>query len=178
MSDYAWEFIKLSKYAQYMMPTEAMKVKRFKAGLVTPLYNALVAMEFPTLSKLVDIAKQLEARHREDREEREQKRQLTGKAQGSNGKIVTESQTVEQVAYQMPPHPRKDKKKKKKQYSRGTLVQSTPMMQITYGGGQMGQRKQTCSNYGKQHSGPCLWGQDVCYKCGKLGHMTKGCRNL
>ena len=56
VSDYAWEFIKLSKYAQYMMPTEAMKVKRFKARLVTPLYNALVAVEFPTLSKLVDTA--------------------------------------------------------------------------------------------------------------------------
>ena len=69
--DYAREFIKLSKYAQYMVPTEAMKVKRFKAGLVTLFYNALVAVEFPTLSKLVDTAKQLEARHREDREERE-----------------------------------------------------------------------------------------------------------
>ena len=74
MSDYAREFIKLSKYAQYMMPTEAMKVKRFKAGLVTPLYNALVAVKFPMLSKLVDTAKQLETRHQEDREERKQKR--------------------------------------------------------------------------------------------------------
>ena len=151
MLDYAREFIKLSKYAQYMVPTKAMKVKRFKAGLVTPLYNALVAVEFSTLSKVVDTAKQLEARHREDREEREQKRQLTGKTQSSRGKSV-ESQTVEQVVYQILSHPRKDKKKKKKQYSRGTPVQSTPMMQITYGGGQMGQIKQTCSNCGKQHS--------------------------
>ena len=83
MSDYAQEFIRLSKYAQYMVPMEAMKVERFKAGLITLLYNALVAIEFLMLSKLVDIAKQLEARHREDREEREQKRQLTGKTQGS-----------------------------------------------------------------------------------------------
>ena len=91
VSDYAREFIKLSKYAQYMVPTEAIKMKRFKARLVTPLYNALVAVEFPTLSKLVDTAKQLEARHREDREEREQKRQLTGKAPGSHGKTVIKS---------------------------------------------------------------------------------------
>ena len=46
-----------------MVPTEVMKRKRFKAGLVMPLYNALVAVEFSMLSKLVDIAKQLEARH-------------------------------------------------------------------------------------------------------------------
>ena len=74
VSDYVRKFIKLSKYAQYMVPTEAMKVKRFKASLVTPLYNALVAVEFPMLSKLVDTAKQLEARHREDREEMKQKK--------------------------------------------------------------------------------------------------------
>ena len=40
-----------------MVPTEAMKMKRFKAGLITPLYHALAAIEFPTLSKLVDMAK-------------------------------------------------------------------------------------------------------------------------
>ena len=57
VSDYAWEFIKLSEYAQDMVPTETMKVKRFKAGLVTLLYNALVAIEFSMLSKLVDTAK-------------------------------------------------------------------------------------------------------------------------
>ena len=129
-----------------MVPTEATKVKRFKVGLVTPLYNALVAVEFPTLSKLVDTAKQLEARHREDKEEREQKRQLMGKTQSSRGKGTAESQTVEQVVYQMPPHLRKEKKKKKKPYGRGTHVQSAPVMQITYGGGQMGQMRQTCSN--------------------------------
>ena len=66
-----------------MVPIKAMKVKRFKARLITLLYNALVAIEFPTLSKLVDTAKQLEARHREDREERKQKRQLIGKTQSN-----------------------------------------------------------------------------------------------
>ena len=82
-------------------------MKRFKAELITPLYHALAAIKFPTLSKLVDMAKQLEARHREDKEEREHKRQLTGKAQGSCGKVVAESQTVEPVEYQiMVPHTR------------------------------------------------------------------------
>ena len=70
VSDYTWEFIRLLKYTEYMVPTEAIKVKRFKIGLVTSLYNALVAVEFPTLSKLVDTAKQLEASHREDKEEK------------------------------------------------------------------------------------------------------------
>ena len=54
-----------------MVPTEATKVKRFRAGLIMPLYNVLVAMEFSMLFKLVDTAKQLKVRHQEDREERE-----------------------------------------------------------------------------------------------------------
>ena len=78
----------------------------------------------------------------------------------------------------MPPHPRKDKKKKKKQYSRGTHVQSTPMMQISYRRGQTEQTRPVCNNCGKHHLGSCLWDQDVCYKCGQPGHMAKGCRNL
>ena len=34
------------------------------------LYNALVAAEFPTLSRVIDKSKQIEARHNEDRVER------------------------------------------------------------------------------------------------------------
>ena len=35
-SDYAREFIRLSRYAPYMVATEAAKVRRFRAGLITP----------------------------------------------------------------------------------------------------------------------------------------------
>ena len=57
-----------------MVPTEAAKVRRFREGLITSLYNVLLATEFPTLSRLVDTAKQLETRHQEDQIEREQRR--------------------------------------------------------------------------------------------------------
>ena len=40
-----------------MVPTEAVKVKKFREGLIMPLYNVLVAMEFPMLFKMVDMAK-------------------------------------------------------------------------------------------------------------------------
>ena len=40
-----------------MVPTEAAKVRRFRAGLIMPLYNVLLATEFSMLSRLVDIAK-------------------------------------------------------------------------------------------------------------------------
>ena len=40
-----------------MMPIETMRMDRFRAGLIIPLYNLLAATEFPSLSKLIDKAK-------------------------------------------------------------------------------------------------------------------------
>src|SRR5262249_30801423 len=50
MSEYAQEFIRLSRYAMEIIPIETARIKRFKSGLITPLYTTLVATEFPTLS--------------------------------------------------------------------------------------------------------------------------------
>ena len=49
---YAKKFIRLSKYASHIVPTENARVKRFKSGLIAPIYNAVLAAEFLTLSKL------------------------------------------------------------------------------------------------------------------------------
>ena len=71
-----------------MVQTEVAKVRRFRAGLITLLYNVLLAMEFSTLSRLVDTAKQLETRHQEDQIEREQRRISMGKAPSKAKMIV------------------------------------------------------------------------------------------
>src|SRR5262249_17450523 len=60
VADYAQEFIRLSKYAPWIVPTEAARVERFRSGLIAPLYNALLAAEFPTLSRIIDKAKMWE----------------------------------------------------------------------------------------------------------------------
>ena len=72
--DYAREFTRLSKYVTHIIPTEAERIHRFRAGLVTPLYTALATTEFVTLSRLVDVAKQVEARQNVDRAGREQRK--------------------------------------------------------------------------------------------------------
>ena len=85
------------------------------------LYNALVAVEFSTLFKLVDTAKQLEARHQEDREEREQQRKTAGKERKEEVRVI--ASTVDLV----PSYVQGEKKKKKKgQYH------STPVSQVSY----------------------------------------------
>ena len=71
VKEYAQEFIKLAKYAPYAVPTETACMERFKTGLITPLYKAIVSTEFSSLASLIDRAKQLEAREIEERTERE-----------------------------------------------------------------------------------------------------------
>ena len=51
-----------------------VRMDRFKVGLITPLYNLLAITKYPSLSRLIDMAKQLEARHNEDRVERKQRK--------------------------------------------------------------------------------------------------------
>ena len=57
VTEYAKEFIRLSKYALHIVPTEYARVERFKSGLIAPIYNAMLATEFSTLSRLIDKAK-------------------------------------------------------------------------------------------------------------------------
>ena len=57
VSEYAQEFLRLSKYASYIVPTEAARVERFRVGLVAPLYKTLLATKLSTLSNLIAKAK-------------------------------------------------------------------------------------------------------------------------
>ena len=83
VEDYAKEFLKLAKYAPYIVPTEAARVERFKAGLIMPLFRALVSTEFFSLTKLFDRANQLEIKENEERAERELRKKSLGKGQSS-----------------------------------------------------------------------------------------------
>lgn len=83
VAEYAREFTRLGKYAPYIIPTEAARIERFKSGLIAPLYNTVLTAEFPTLSKLIDKAKQWETRSKEERAEKELRRKSSGGGQGS-----------------------------------------------------------------------------------------------
>ena len=92
VAEYAKEFNRLGKYAPQMIPTETDKVERFRAGLIRPIYNSVLATDFPTLSALVDKAKRWESKRDEEKQEREQLKKITGRGQeGKEGKEETEA---------------------------------------------------------------------------------------
>ena len=72
------------------------------------------------------MAKQLKARHNEDKAEKEQRKQSFGRIQSSKEK-TEDAMKVEQVTYAMPPNPYKGKKKKK-QFRRDSSVRSAPIV--------------------------------------------------
>ena len=71
MEKYDQEFIKLAKYASYLIPTDTVCMERFKAELITPLYKVIVYTKFSSLASLIDRTKQLEARDIEETTKRE-----------------------------------------------------------------------------------------------------------
>ena len=108
MEEYSQEFIKLAKYASYSVPTETARMERFKEGLITPLYKAIVSTKFFSLASLIDRAKQLEAREIEERAEREQRKKTMKKFQDSQsrrGAVI-----IEQAGYPNAPVQHRNKK--------------------------------------------------------------------
>ena len=114
VSEYAKEFTRLSKYAPRLVPDE---VDRFRAGMIPPLYNALLSGDFPTLTKIVDRAKLWETKNKEAWVERDRKRKMRS-GQSSKGK--SEGASV-QVTYH-----NQNRGGQRRGQSQVTSVQSTP----------------------------------------------------
>ena len=114
-----------------MIPTEADRVKRFRAGLIWPIYNAMVATDFPTLSTLVDKAKRWKGKRDEEKKKREQLRKIVEK--GHEGKERKEKTGATARTADRPPlYPHRGRKKKRKGQYRKTPVNLENFMAITH----------------------------------------------
>ena len=90
-----------------------------------PIYNAMLATDFLTLTKLIDKAKQQKTRNREERIKRDQKKKAAERGQGSKERIeeiCATTKTVDQPTSPNLPYPYRGRKKKKKGQYRGTPV--------------------------------------------------------
>uniref|UniRef100_A0A1U7X5V4 Uncharacterized protein LOC104234374 n=1 Tax=Nicotiana sylvestris TaxID=4096 RepID=A0A1U7X5V4_NICSY len=76
VSQYEVRFSELARYAPWMVPTDRERIRRFVDGLIYPI-RILMARErilSHTFEDAVDIARDIEADRRQEREEREAKR--------------------------------------------------------------------------------------------------------
>jgi hypothetical protein len=60
VEQYAARFIELSLFAQYLVPTEDLKVRKFQRGLQPRIMNRVVGFEIGNLSDLVNKASVIE----------------------------------------------------------------------------------------------------------------------
>ncbi|XP_021607673.1 uncharacterized protein LOC110611590 [Manihot esculenta] len=70
VAEYEREFIRLSRYAKEMIPTEEAKCKRFEQGLNTEIKMLLVALQIRDFSALVNAALNVEKVREEDQSRR------------------------------------------------------------------------------------------------------------
>src|SRR5262249_40534124 len=169
VADYAKEFIRLSKYAPWIVPTEAARVERFRTGLKAPLYNALLAAEYPTLSKIIDKAKLWEIRNKEERVRKEQRGKFKKGGQGSRNKSEGVSAQIHNTEAQSQFTSQSQiRRGQKRGQSQGSSVQSAP-------GGVQTYTYPTCTTCGKRHFGQCKIGSRACYQCGQSGHYAYAC---
>ena len=157
--EYAKEFTRLSKYAPRLVPDEAVRVDRFRSGMIPPLYNALLSGDFPTLTKVVDRAKLWETENKEAWAERDRKMKMRSN-QSSKGK--SEGASVQVTSHNQ------NRGSQRRGQSQVTSVQSTPATT-------QGSVKPVCKVCGKGHSGQCRYSSIVCYQCGQAGHISRNC---
>ena len=86
VTEYAKEFIRLSKYAPLIVPTESDRMEMFRHGLVGPIYMALATIDFPSLARIIDKAKQVEARFKVEKKFRKQRKKANTSGKGGFSK--------------------------------------------------------------------------------------------
>jgi len=147
MEQYSAEFMRLSRYAPYLIPDEEIKVEKFQGGLAPRILEQVIFVKVADFSEMVHVATMAEIWIK------------TTAAYYMSRKRPMSMRT----STTSPP---------KKQATSSSLgSQGRRNIQISQGSANNPQ----CSKCGRQHSGECRMGSNACFRCGKMGHFTRDC---
>nr|XP_009761214.1 PREDICTED: uncharacterized protein LOC104213416 [Nicotiana sylvestris] len=148
-----FQFSELARYAPWMVPTDRERIRRFMDGLIYPI-RILMARErilSHTFEDAVDIARDIKADHRQEREEREAKRPR-GSGRGHQGFQQGQS-SLGALPVQSSSHAPS---------VQGSLAPSA-----------------SASHFGARGSHQFPYpASGSCYECGEFGHMMRHCPRL
>ncbi|XP_052490757.1 uncharacterized protein LOC128042997 [Gossypium raimondii] len=168
VAEYEREFVRLSKYAQECVSTEAIMCKRFEEGLNEDIRLYAGLLELKEFVVLVDRACKAEELSKEKRkaeiEARDVRKRSMSKTFQPQPKKLKE---MNLRSTGLAGYPRKDRGKT---YSRAK-TQATSVASV----GNMQNTRPECQQCGRRHIGEC-WGFKRSYfKCGSEEHYIKDC---
>ncbi|OIT33892.1 hypothetical protein A4A49_63537, partial [Nicotiana attenuata] len=175
VSTYNTKFCKLAIYAPYLVPTEEARVQRFVDGLVGRLYTA-VAPQMKTLSysDVVDLARKIENKGREERaaSELRKKAKIGGAFSGgfSENRRAGNQGQQQQQGSQTGTH-MSSQSTYRPHYKQGNRGPSSSGHRNS---GQIYATTPVCQTCGRSHLGQCRVLTGECFRCGPLGRSLEG----
>ena len=139
----------MARFAPHQVDTEARKARRFELGLKPWLYNKVAVLQIPTFAALME--KTIIAEEGSEAMSLYNREQKKSKAEVS---VRSEGN-------------RGNRGEKRGNFSGSTQVKQESVKRQAI----------QCKVCGKNHSGECLKGKFVCYKCGQAGHVAPNCPN-
>ncbi|XP_061366444.1 uncharacterized protein LOC133309664 [Gastrolobium bilobum] len=151
IGQYVTKFEELSRYSNYVQnqPNEEWLTTKFESGLKPELKSMIIGHQIRNFSSLINRCRDTEANMKEAEDAREKDRASNRRRNEDNNK------------------------------GRFPRAQNLGNNFASNGGKQNAGRTnfqiQVCPKCKKNHAGECLGGRDVCFKCGKPGHMLRNC---
>ncbi|XP_022849814.1 uncharacterized protein LOC111371889 [Olea europaea var. sylvestris] len=140
------KFEQLSRYAAHLVNTEQKKARRFELGLRPEIGGIIASHEFTTYSQVLQRAQAIANRLELDQTTQEST-EFSGKRKWNGTNEGKGNGQNKRASFER------------------RLESNKPNSVLT-----------PCPKCNKAHRGECLYGKNVCYRCGKQGHIATNCQ--